>query len=37
MADPSRLPHCAIGLINTLNRLAIGFRYTHPVGTPKAA
>ena len=27
----------AIGLINTWNRLAVGFRYTHPVGTPKAA
>jgi alkylhydroperoxidase family enzyme len=27
----------AIGLINTWNRLAIGFRYTHPVGASKAA
>jgi hypothetical protein len=27
----------AIGLINTWNRLAIGFRYTHPVGARKAA
>ena len=27
----------AIGVINTWNRLAIGFRYTHPVGAPKAA
>jgi hypothetical protein len=27
----------AIGLVNTLNRLAIGFRYTHPVGMPEAA
>jgi hypothetical protein len=27
----------AIGLVNTLNRLAIGFCYTQPVGTPEAA
>jgi AhpD family alkylhydroperoxidase len=27
----------AIGLINTWNRLAIGFRYAHPVDTSKAA
>jgi alkylhydroperoxidase family enzyme len=27
----------AIGLINIWNRLAIGFRYTHPVGAAKAA
>jgi AhpD family alkylhydroperoxidase len=27
----------AIGLINTWNRLAIGFRNIHPVGTSKAA
>jgi hypothetical protein len=27
----------AIGVINTWNRLAIGFRYIHPVDAPKAA
>jgi AhpD family alkylhydroperoxidase len=27
----------AIGTINALNRLAIGFRYTHPGSAPKAA
>jgi AhpD family alkylhydroperoxidase len=27
----------AIGMINLWNRLAIGFRYTHPVGAVKAA
>jgi AhpD family alkylhydroperoxidase len=27
----------AIGVINTWNRMMIGFRYIHPVGAPKAA